>query len=426
MGNTPNSDLSPEQCESVLGLDVSVRAISEYIKAGRATNIVVIVGAGVSTSAGIPDFRTPGTGLYDNLEKYNLPSPEAMFDLEHFKEDPSAFYALAKELWPGRHSPTPTHMFLRLLQDKGLLLRCYTQNIDGLEREAGIDPERIVAAHGTFDSATCIATGQSVPVDELREAVIAGKPGWEALRDKHGGLVKPDLVFFGEKLPERFQQLAKEDLAAADLLIVLGTSLKVMPCAALVNRVSSTVPRLVIDHKPVGEEAGIRLGRCDNYRDVLLQASCDTGASLLTMLLGWHEDFQTLLVQHGLSLVELQDQEIASKNWRAPPNAASSEEECTDEYPAEWAQGTARLAEWGLDAVKLHKDVVAAKPAMEVQINLMRAAGLEHPWTCGACTVFNESFPQCCELCDAPNPQWAPALASYLTASSVKGIKTTI
>jgi NAD-dependent SIR2 family protein deacetylase len=77
---------------------------------------------------GIPDFRTPGTGLYDNLQKYNLPFPEAIFDVGFYRKKPQAFCTLAQELWPGlTHSPTLTHSFLKLLSDKGLLLRNYSQ-----------------------------------------------------------------------------------------------------------------------------------------------------------------------------------------------------------------------------------------------------------------------------------------------------------
>ena len=78
--------------------------------------------------------RTPGTGLYDNLQKYNLPFPEAVFDVSFYRRNPAPFTQLAKELWPGLHfAPTLSHSFLTLLHNKGLLLRCYTQNIDGLE-----------------------------------------------------------------------------------------------------------------------------------------------------------------------------------------------------------------------------------------------------------------------------------------------------
>lgn len=104
--------------------------IQESVEKGEA-NIMVLCGAGVSVSANIPDFRTPGTGLYDNLDRYNLPYPEAIFDLDFFRGRPEAFLSLAKEIWPGGHSPTLTHSFLALLEQKNLLLRCYSQNIDG-------------------------------------------------------------------------------------------------------------------------------------------------------------------------------------------------------------------------------------------------------------------------------------------------------
>ena len=90
--------------------------------------IFFLLGAGISCNAGIPDFRTPGSGLYDNLQKYNLPHPTAVFDLEFYKCNPRPFVQLASELWPGmKHSPTVTHSFIALLERKGMLLRNYTQ-----------------------------------------------------------------------------------------------------------------------------------------------------------------------------------------------------------------------------------------------------------------------------------------------------------
>ena len=80
-----------------------------------------------------PDFRSEG-GLYDQLETYALPFPEAIFDLDFFRSKPGAFNLLAKELYPGNFRPTPAHYFIKLLHDKGLLLRCFTQNIDRCEQ----------------------------------------------------------------------------------------------------------------------------------------------------------------------------------------------------------------------------------------------------------------------------------------------------
>ena len=107
-------------------------------------------GAGISTSAGIPDFRSPDTGLYANLARLDLPYAEAVFDIGYFRKNPLPFYTLAQELYPGKYRPTITHSFINLLNKKGLLMQLFTQNIDCLEREAGVPDELIIEAHGSF------------------------------------------------------------------------------------------------------------------------------------------------------------------------------------------------------------------------------------------------------------------------------------
>jgi len=210
-------------------------------------------GAGISVSAGIPDFRTPGTGLYSQLEKYNLPKPEAVFEIDYFRNNPRPFHLLAKELFPGHYCPTPTHVFMRLLHDKGLLLRVFTQNIDSLEHVAGLPTDKVVAAHGNFDSAHCIACGEEHDVEYVRKAVMGG----EICRcSVCSGLVKPDIVFFGESLPERFFESYQRDFPSGDLLLVMGTSLVVQPFASLVDMVEDDCPRLLINRERVGEERG--------------------------------------------------------------------------------------------------------------------------------------------------------------------------
>lgn len=84
--------------------------------------------------------RTPGTGLYANLEKYSIPYPEAIFNIDYFSNDPQPFFSLAKALYPGSHRPNYIHYFIRTLHLKGLLLRMYTQNIDGLEKRESSAP----------------------------------------------------------------------------------------------------------------------------------------------------------------------------------------------------------------------------------------------------------------------------------------------
>jgi len=85
-----------------------------------------------------------------------LPHPQAVFDIDFFQENPKPFFALAKELYPGSFKPTASHYFVKLLHDKGLLLRHYTQNIDTLERVSGIPGDKIVEAHGTFHTSHCL------------------------------------------------------------------------------------------------------------------------------------------------------------------------------------------------------------------------------------------------------------------------------
>ncbi|CAK0801625.1 unnamed protein product [Prorocentrum cordatum] len=257
--------------------------------------------------SGIPDFRTPGTGLYDNLQRFDLPRAESIFDLDYFRERPGAFYELCREMWPGKFSPTPAHYFLRLLQEKGLLLRCYSQNIDSLENQAGLRPEKLVAAHGNFDEAHVIDTEPevAVPISELREAVLSGETGWQGLREKYGNLVKPKIVFFGEGLPERFIRLHQQDMASCDLLIVIRKK------TSLVGKAAPGAPRLLINRDPAGTCDGLARGfrfhleeEGANWRDVWYQGDCDAGCEELARALGWSDDLEVLVESVGQALAE--------------------------------------------------------------------------------------------------------------------------
>ncbi|XP_039767285.1 NAD-dependent protein deacetylase sirtuin-3, mitochondrial isoform X3 [Ornithorhynchus anatinus] len=166
---------------------LSLRDIAERIRRRECHRLVVMAGAGISTPSGIPDFRprapsippcrSPGSGLYSNLQQYAIPYPEAIFELAFFHRDPKPFFTLAKELYPGNYRPNFAHYFLRLLHDKGLLLRLYTQNIDGLERAAGIPPSKLVEAHGTFASATCTVCLREYPGEDFRVEPFASLAG---------------------------------------------------------------------------------------------------------------------------------------------------------------------------------------------------------------------------------------------------------
>ena len=122
------------------------------------SNIVVVAGAGLSVSCGIPDFRS-SSGLYASLDCHamNLSCPEDLFDLAFFKDDPRPFWAFAKALYDtGGTVPSRGHEFLAGLQKRGKLLRVYTQNVDGLEERAGVEESRVVYCHGNTKSLACM------------------------------------------------------------------------------------------------------------------------------------------------------------------------------------------------------------------------------------------------------------------------------
>ena len=249
-----------------------------------------------TTGAGIPDFRSPGTGLYDNLQKYDLPYPEAIFEVNYYRNKPGAFVSLANELWPGtgRYKPTLTHHFLKLLSDKGLLLRIYTQNIDGLEFLAGIPDDKLVECHGHFRTASCIDCHRPVVAsdndnvddnvddnaDRVKETIVKHRK--TPICTHCGGNVKPDIVFFGEDLPNRFHRLLKTDIPKADLLLVMGTSLQVAPV--------SMIPNMVLRYRQCNRvlfNRDLVMKMRKGGRDIFVPGDCDTNVQELLNLLGW-------------------------------------------------------------------------------------------------------------------------------------------
>lgn len=142
--------------------------IDDAVKLLRESkNVIVLTGAGISTSLGIPDFRSKDTGLYSRLEHLGLSDPQEVFDIHIFREDPSIFFSIAKEILPTEKKYSPTHGFIRLLQDKGKLLTNYTQNIDNIEANAGVLPEKMVQCHGSFATATCMKCKFKVSGDAI-------------------------------------------------------------------------------------------------------------------------------------------------------------------------------------------------------------------------------------------------------------------
>ncbi|KAM3835189.1 NAD-dependent protein deacetylase sirtuin-1 isoform 2-T2 [Vipera latastei] len=214
--------------------------------------IIVLTGAGVSVSCGIPDFRSRD-GIYARLavDFPDLPDPQAMFDIEYFRKDPRPFFKFAKEIYPGQFQPSLCHKFIALMDKERKLLRNYTQNIDTLEQVAGI--QRIIQCHGSFATASCLICKYKVDCEVVRgdifNQVVPRCP--RCLPDEPLAIMKPEIVFFGENLPEQFHRAMKYDKDEVDLLIVIGSSLKVRPVALIPSSIPHDVPQILINREPL-------------------------------------------------------------------------------------------------------------------------------------------------------------------------------
>lgn len=225
-------------------------------KIRRAQKIAVLTGAGISTSAGVPDFRGP-KGLYVT-RAYD---PETVFDIDYFDRDPAPFYKFSRDFLGllTTLSPTPTHRFLAKLEADGLDIDVATQNIDGLHQAAG--SRRVYPVHGDYQTAHCRRCGKECDGIELR-ALMAEKtvPACRSC----GGTVKPDVVFFGENV--KHLDVCARLAAASDLMLVLGSSLTVHPAAGLPAHAGGDV--VIVNRGPVA----VRLGKGVFFADADLDA----------------------------------------------------------------------------------------------------------------------------------------------------------
>ena len=318
----------------------SLEALGEYMKSDRCQKVVVMTGAGISTSAGIPDFRSPETGLYANLARLNLPYAEAVFDINYFRQTPEPFYTLAHELYPGKYRPTIAHSFIRLVHDKGRLLKHFTQNIDCLDREAGVPGDKIVEAHGSFARQSCIECKAPYPYDQIKQHINDKTiPKCEGCT----GLVKPEIVFFGEQLPEDFfrNRLLPSQ---ADLVIVMGTSLTVQPFASLPSMTKEETPRVLINKEQVG-------GLGTQADDILLLGDCDEGVRRLAKACGWLDELEALWKETAPEAPEAREQETPAAAEKDKDETLNDE---IDKLTKE-VDDTLNLSKWHEDRVRSEK-----------------------------------------------------------------------
>lgn len=226
----------------MIDMELTPRRCAEMIL--ERGSVVALTGAGISTAAGIPDFRGP-QGLYVT-KRYDAGT---IFDINAFHRNPAPFFDFTRDFLGQVDSlvPTVSHTFLADLEERGLLDCVVTQNIDSLHQKAG--SERVLSVHGDYWNSHCLGCGLRYDFDRLKKMVVEqAVPKCTAC----GGVVKPDVVFFGEavkSMPE-----AAEAVAGAGLLLVLGSSLTVYPSASLPQ--VARCPVVVVNQGEVGLNPG--------------------------------------------------------------------------------------------------------------------------------------------------------------------------
>jgi len=191
-----------------------------------ARSVVALTGAGISVPSGIPDFRSPGTGLWEKVD------PMTVAHIDAFRSDPARFWGFYSRRFAtlGDKQPNDAHMALVTLEQAGLLDGVITQNVDMLHRKAGT--RELVEVHGSIATCSCLRCDLSVTLEQAR-ALIGADPGGVPRCAACGEPLKPDVVLFGELLPAAALQRAHELCAGADVLLCIGSSLEVHPVAAL-------------------------------------------------------------------------------------------------------------------------------------------------------------------------------------------------
>ena len=221
----------------------------------EARSVVALTGAGISVPSGIPDFRSPGTGLWENVD------PMEVAHIDAFHRDPERFWRFYGERFQTLKAKRPNraHEALATLERAGLLHAVITQNVDQLHAEAGT--RELIEVHGTIAHSSCLRCGMQYPLADVRARQTADARG--VPRCDCGEPLKPGVVLFGEYLPERALRRAEALARDAELLICIGSSLEVYPVAQLplaTLGAGGQVAILTRGRTPLDDRAAVRLG----------------------------------------------------------------------------------------------------------------------------------------------------------------------
>jgi NAD-dependent protein deacetylase/lipoamidase len=239
--------------------------LAELIRESRCT--VALTGAGISVPSGIPDFRTPETGLWENVD------PMEVAHIDVFERDPARFWSYYRPRFHslGDKRPNAAHEALAELEGRGLLEGVVTQNTDRLHRAAG--SRNVVEVHGSIETSTCRGCDASYGLEEVD--ALFGEDG-VASCGACGAPVKPDVVLFGEMLPEAAMRQAQELATRAELMLCVGSSLVVHPVAGLPEVTKACGGRLAIVTKsatPYDDDAVLKLdGEIDEELSAVVAA----------------------------------------------------------------------------------------------------------------------------------------------------------
>jgi NAD-dependent deacetylase len=215
--------------------------ISKVVKMiASANRIVVFTGAGVSTESGIPDFRGPG-GLWTKFDPDD-------FTIDKYLRSGQTRRKMWKVLLEGGlladAAPNPAHYAIAELEKMGKLSSVITQNIDNLHQKGGNHPDKVHELHGNMKWIVCLGCGHRYPLEVMMRDV----PSDDSLPECKmcGGILKPDVIFFGEALPEKTLRAATKESRECDLFIVIGSSLAVYPAAFLPLQAKHSGAQVVI------------------------------------------------------------------------------------------------------------------------------------------------------------------------------------
>ena len=238
--------MSPDQTRDSKAIDFAGELLC---KSKRA---VILTGAGISTPSGIPDFRSEGTGLWSYAEPLEVAS------LSTFRHRPEHFYTWMRPLISCilNANPNPAHLAIARLEQAGYIKAVITQNIDNLHQKAG--SRLVVETHGSMQSMTCTQCFEKTPAEPFVQPLIAS--GQMPLCPKCGGVLKPDVILFGEQLPHAAWQAAQNEVRTCDLMLVAGSSLEVLPVAGLPMQALDRGAHLVIINQTptyLGERADV-------------------------------------------------------------------------------------------------------------------------------------------------------------------------